>query len=73
MHQNTDRESPSSAAHAINNYLTVVIGLADLLEMRLHNGDDANAIQIVCQIRVAAFDAARATKPFSGEKCLEAI
>lgn len=73
MHKNTIRPSTSSAAHSINNHLTVVIGLADLLELRLRSFQEGNAdaIQMVCKIREAATGAASATQTFSGQKSLE--
>lgn len=64
MRTNTPSDATSSAAHAINNHLMVVIGLADLLERKLSHLDNANgeAIKMVCKIRRAAADAASVTK-----------
>ncbi len=56
--------SPSELTHTINNHLTVIIGWTNMLERRLHLAEDydAEALQIISQIRNAAFAVASETK-----------
>jgi hypothetical protein len=56
MFRNGNQYSPSQSTDAINNRLTIVIGLTNMLERRLCRAmkSDGEARQIVCQIREAA-------------------